>query len=89
MLLLHHNLLNALWLKDVIQQFVDMGWTIVTPAQAFADPVYQLQPDRPAPGQSLLLSIARTRGMGKFEGRERIVDDGDFEIEQLEKAGFR
>ena len=88
-MLQHHNLLNALWLKDVIEQFVDMGWTIVTPAQAFADPVYQLQPERPAPGQSLLLSIARTRGMGKFEGWERIVDDGDFEIEQLEKAGVR
>jgi peptidoglycan/xylan/chitin deacetylase (PgdA/CDA1 family) len=88
-LLQHHNLLNALWLKDVIQQFVDMGWTIVTPAQAFADPVYQLQPERQAPGQSLLLSIARTRGVGKFEGWERIVDDGDFEIEQLEKAGVK
>ncbi|MEO5935568.1 MAG: polysaccharide deacetylase family protein [Duganella sp.] len=88
-MLQHHNLLNALWLKDVIQQFVDMGWTIVTPAQAFADPVYQLQPERPAPGQSLLLSIARTRGMGKFEGWQRIVDDGDFEIEQLKDAGVK
>ena len=88
-LLQHHNLLNALWLKDVIQQFVDMGWTIVTPAQAFADPVYQLPPERQAPGQSLLLSIARTRGMDKFEGWGRIVDDGDFEIEQLEKAGVK
>ena len=89
MLLQHHNLINALWLKDVIQQFVEMGWTIVTPAQAFADPVYQLQPERAVPGQSLLLSIARTRGMAKFECWERIVDDGDFEIEQLEKAGLR
>ncbi|MBP1207840.1 peptidoglycan/xylan/chitin deacetylase (PgdA/CDA1 family) [Duganella sp. 1411] len=88
-MLQHHNLLNALWLKDVIQQFVDMGWTIVTPAQAFADPVYQLQPERQAPGQSLLLSIARTRGMAKFKGWERIVDDGDFEIEQLQKAGVK
>ena len=88
-LLQHHNLLNALWLKDVIQQFVDMGWTIVTPAQAFADPVYQVAPKREVPGQSLLLSIARTRGMAKFEGWERLVDDGDFEIEQLEKAGVR
>ena len=88
-MLQHHNLLNALWLKDVIQQFVDMGWTIVTPSQAFADPVYQLQPERQAPGQSLLLSIARTRGMAKFKGWERIVDDGDFEIEQLQKAGVK
>ena len=82
-MLMHHNLINALWLKDAIQQFVDMGWTITTPAQAFADPVYQLQPERPAPGQSLLLSIARTRGMGKFEGWQRLVDDGDFEIDAL------
>ena len=85
-MLIHHNLINALWLKDVIQQFVDMGWTIITPAQSFADPVYQLQPERPAPGQSLLLSIARTRGMGKFEGWERLVDDGDFEINALAVA---
>lgn len=66
-----------------------MGWTIVTPAQAFADPVYQVAPQRAVPGQSLLLSIARTRGMDKFDGWERIVDDGDFEIGQLEKAGVR
>lgn len=85
-LLLHHNLINALWLKDAVQQFVDMGWTIITPAQAYADPLYQLQPDRKAPGQSLLLSIARTRGMGKFDGWERVVDDGDFEIEAINAA---
>jgi peptidoglycan/xylan/chitin deacetylase (PgdA/CDA1 family) len=84
-ILLHHNLINALWLKDVVQQFVDMGWTIITPAKAYEDPVYQLQPDRQTPGQSLLFSIARTRGMPRFEGWERLVDDGDFEIGQLKQ----
>jgi peptidoglycan/xylan/chitin deacetylase (PgdA/CDA1 family) len=82
-MLLHHNLINALWLKDAIEQFIDMGWTFVSPAQAFADPVYQLAPERPATGQSLLLSIARSQGAGKFEGWERLVDDGDFEIDAL------
>ena len=82
-LLLHHNLINALWLDDVLAQFREMGWTIVTPAEAFADPVYRLQPERAAPGQSLLLSMARTLGLGKFEGWERLVDDGDYEIEAL------
>lgn len=85
-LLLHHNLINALWLDDVIAQFKDMGWTITTPAAAFADPVYALQPDRAAPGQSLLLSMARTLGLGKFEGWERLVDDGDAEIDTLKAA---
>jgi len=84
-ILMHHNLINALWLNDAIQQFSDMGWTITTPAKAFDDPVYQQAPERQVPGQSLLLSIARSKGMGKFEGWERLVDDGDFEIENLGK----
>lgn len=84
-ILLHHNLINALWLKDAIQQFKDMGWSIVTPAQAFADPVYQQPPEKLVAGQSLLLSIARSQGLGKFPGWERLVDDGDYEINALEQ----
>jgi len=87
-LLLHHNLINALWLDDVLAQFRQMGWTFVTPADAYADPVYRLQPERAAPGQSLLLSMARTLGLGKFEGWERLVDDGDAEIEGLKRQGL-
>jgi peptidoglycan/xylan/chitin deacetylase (PgdA/CDA1 family) len=44
-ILMHHNLINALWLGDVIRQFRDMGWTITTPAAAFEDPVYQKPPE--------------------------------------------
>jgi peptidoglycan/xylan/chitin deacetylase (PgdA/CDA1 family) len=87
-ILLHHNLINALWLDDVIAQFEQMGWQITTPQQAFEDPVYQLQPDRAAAGQSLLLSMARSLGLGKFEGWERLVDDGDYEIEALRRQGL-
>ena len=35
-LLLHHNLANALWLDDILTQFEAMGWTIATPDQAFS-----------------------------------------------------
>ncbi len=87
-LLMHHNLINAMWLDDVITQFEAMGWKFTTPAAAFADPVYQLIPDRIVVGQSLLLSLSRTLGMGKFPGWERLVDDGDFEIEALKKQGL-
>ncbi|MDB5950909.1 MAG: polysaccharide deacetylase, partial [Massilia sp.] len=34
-ILLHHNLINALWLDDVIAQFRAMGWSVTTPAAAF------------------------------------------------------
>ena len=84
-MLMHHNLVNALWLDDAIAMFKDMGWSITTPAAAYADPVYQLEPDRPAAGQSLLLSMARSLGLGKFDGWLRLVDDGDFEIEALQR----
>ncbi len=87
-MLLHHNLINALWLDDVIAMFKARGWNIVSPETAFADPVYQLQPDRPAAGQSLLLSMARSLGFDRFEGWERLVDDGDFEIAVLKARGF-
>lgn len=86
-LLLHHNLINALWLDDVIAQFKAMGWTIVSPQQAFDDPVYALMPERAAPGQSLLLSLGRTLGLGRFPGGERLMDDGDYEVEQLRASG--
>jgi peptidoglycan/xylan/chitin deacetylase (PgdA/CDA1 family) len=87
-LLLHHNLANALWLPDVIAQFKEMGWSITTPAAAFADPVYQLMPERAAAGQSLLLSMSRSLGMGKFPGWERLVDDGDYEMAVLKEQGL-
>jgi len=87
-LLLHHNLLNALWLDDVISQFRQMGWTIVTPEQAFADPVYALNPARKEPGQSLLLSMGRVLGLKNDDLGLRLMDDGDFEIDALKAKGL-
>jgi len=87
-LLMHHNLLNAMWLDDVLSEIEGMGWKIIPPAQAFADPVYRLEPVRKAAGQSLLLSLGRTLGLGQMPGGERLVDDGDYEIAELAKKGL-
>jgi peptidoglycan-N-acetylglucosamine deacetylase len=87
-MLLHHNLLNSLFLGDVIETLRRGGFTFVDPEKAYQDPVYRLEPDRPAPGQSLLLSLARSRGWKLLPEFERLVDDGDFEIAALEKAGY-
>lgn len=85
-LLLHHSLINALFLDDAIRQFKEMGWTITDPETAYRDFVYTLEPQRPAPGQSLILSAARSLGY-RPEGWERLVDDGDAEIEELRRLG--
>jgi peptidoglycan-N-acetylglucosamine deacetylase len=87
-MLLHHNLLNALFLGDVIDTLRREGFTIVDPEQAYRDPVYALEPDRPAPGQSLLLSLARSKGWKLMPEFERLMDDGDYEIAALAKLGY-
>lgn len=87
-MLLHHNLLNALFLGDVIETLRREGFTFVDPETAYQDPVYRLEPDRPAPGQSLLLSLARSRGWKLVPEFERLMDDGDFEITALERLGY-
>ncbi|OPZ13025.1 MAG: Polysaccharide deacetylase [Alphaproteobacteria bacterium ADurb.BinA280] len=88
MLLLHHNLINALWLDEVLSALKAQGWTFVDPETAFADPIYRLEPDRPVAGQSLLLSMARVLGLGRFPGWERLVDDADYEMALLKAQGF-
>jgi peptidoglycan/xylan/chitin deacetylase (PgdA/CDA1 family) len=85
-ILLHHNLLNALFLDDVLNLFEGMGWTLTDPETAFRDFVYTLEPQRPAPGQSLLLSAARSLGYRVPEW-ERLVDDGDADVEALRAQG--
>lgn len=85
-LLLHHNLINALFLEDVIVMFKDMGWTITDPQSAYEDFVYSLEPQRPSPGQSLLISAARSLGY-RPDGWERLLDDGDADIAELQRLG--
>lgn len=85
-LLIHHNLLNALFLDDAIRLFRAMGWTITDPETAYRDFVYTLDPQRPAPGQSLLISAGRSLGYLPPDW-ERMLDDGDAEIAELRRLG--
>jgi peptidoglycan-N-acetylglucosamine deacetylase len=58
-LLLHHNLINALFLKDVIQMFKDKGWALIDSEAAFRDPVYGMRPDTLPAGESILWALAK------------------------------
>lgn len=62
-LLLHHNLINALFLKDVIHMFQDKGWTLIDSEVAFQDPVYGMRPNILPAGESLLWALAKERGV--------------------------
>ncbi len=74
-ILLHHNALNALFLDDLIALFVAKGWKPVDAQRAYADPVYDQQPNVLPAGESLVWALARQSG--KFENELRYPGEDD------------
>jgi peptidoglycan-N-acetylglucosamine deacetylase len=62
-LLLHHNLTNALFLGDVIDMFRARGWKIVSPDEAFEDAAYNVAPMLPKLNGSVLETTAQALGV--------------------------
>ena len=84
-LLLHANAINAAFLPDVIAMFRANGWTIVTPGEAYADPVYAMQPDVLPAGESLLWSLAKQAGI---DGLRYPAEDDVYEKPVLDALGL-
>jgi peptidoglycan/xylan/chitin deacetylase (PgdA/CDA1 family) len=84
-LLLHTNAINAAFLSDVIHLFRSRGWTLISPEEAFADPLYELRPTALPAGESLLWSLAKQRGV---EGLRYPAEDDVYEQPILEAAGL-
>ena len=61
-LLLHMNRINADFLPDLIDMFRDKGWTLVSPDEAYADPLYAMTPNVLPAGESILWSLAKQSG---------------------------
>jgi peptidoglycan/xylan/chitin deacetylase (PgdA/CDA1 family) len=81
-LLLHHNLVNALFLGDVIRMFEERGFTPIDAQVAFADPVYALRPDIVPAGESILWALAKQRG---FAGLRSPGEDDVYEKPILDR----
>ncbi|HUG45370.1 MAG TPA: polysaccharide deacetylase family protein [Sphingomicrobium sp.] len=61
-LLLHENDLAALFAPDLIAALRRRGWTIVSPDQAFADPIGKVEPDTLHTGRGRVAALAALRG---------------------------
>jgi peptidoglycan/xylan/chitin deacetylase (PgdA/CDA1 family) len=62
-ILLHHNLLNALFLGDLIDMLRQNGWKIISAEEAFKDPIYEHSPNIFPSNSSLLTSMSKERGV--------------------------
>ena len=86
-LLIHYNLLNSLFLGDLLAMFARRGWRVVDAEEAFADPVFQRLPDTAPAGESLVWALAKETG--RFEGRLRYPGEDDvYEKPILDRLGL-
>lgn len=61
-LLLHENDLSALFIDDLVKHLRDNGWKIISPVEAYTDPIARVIPDVLLNGQGRVAAIAKEKG---------------------------
>lgn len=86
-ILIHYNLLNALFLGDLLDMFKTRGWKLIDAADAFTDPVFLSEPKIVPAGQSLVWALAKEAG--KFDKLLRYPgEDSTYEKTKMDKLGL-
>jgi peptidoglycan/xylan/chitin deacetylase (PgdA/CDA1 family) len=86
-LLIHYNLLNALFLSDVLDALAARGWSFGSAEDAYEDPVFSSEPQIAPAGESLAWALAKESG--RFEGELRYPGEDDvYEAPKLAKLGL-
>lgn len=85
--LVHFNLLNALFLGDVIEMLKAKGWQPIDAEEAFTDPVFASKPKVLPAGESIVWSIAKEKGTIAKSLRYP-AEDGEYEKARLNKLGL-
>jgi hypothetical protein len=86
-LLVHFNLLNALFLDDLLTMFEKRGWTWIDAGSAFKDPVYSSLPVTLPAGESLIWALAKETG--RYDSVLRYPgEDGDYEKAEMDRLGL-
>jgi len=86
-LLIHFNLLNSLFLGDLLKMFRSKGWHAIDAAKAFENEVFQREPDTVPAGESLIWALAKeTR---RYDGQLRYpAEDEPYERPILDALGL-
>jgi peptidoglycan/xylan/chitin deacetylase (PgdA/CDA1 family) len=84
-ILLHTRRINAEFLPDIINMFRSKGWVIVSPAEAFGDPLYAMKPAILPAGESILWALAKQAGV---EHLRYPAEDDVYEKPILDRLGL-
>ena len=82
--LMHFNLLNGLFLNDLIAMFKSKGWQPIDAEEAFTDPVFATKPNVLPAGESIVWSLAKEKGTIAKSLRYP-AEDGDYENARMNK----
>ena len=86
-ILMHYNLLNALFLGDLLEMFKSKGWKLIDASEAFKDPVFSAEPKIVPAGQSIVWAIAKETG--KFASVLRYPgEDSEYENAKMDELGL-
>ncbi len=86
-LLLHENDSSALFIGDLIKHLRNKGWKIISPADAYQDPIAQEFPQVIFHGQGRVAALAFAKGIPAEQCRSR-VESQDYLKAEFEKAGI-
>jgi peptidoglycan-N-acetylglucosamine deacetylase len=86
-LLIHHNLLNALFLDEVLKMIKAKGWKLISAASAFQDHVHQKRPDTVPAGESITWALAKESKCCDSKLRYP-AEDGSYEKVRMDNRGL-
>jgi peptidoglycan/xylan/chitin deacetylase (PgdA/CDA1 family) len=86
-ILMHFNLLNGLFLNDLIQMFKAKGWEPIDAEEAFSDSVFEAQPKVTPAGESIIWSLAKEKGTIAKSLRYP-AEDSQYEKKRMDKLGL-
>ena len=85
--LVHFNLLNGLFLSDLIEMYKAKGWQPIDAEEAFSDPVFSAKPKVLPAGESIVWSLAKEKGTIPKSLRYP-AEDGEYENARMNKLGL-
>ena len=86
-ILVHYNLLNGLFLDDLISMFKSKGWQLIDAEEAFTDPVFSEKPKILPAGQSIIWGLAKAHPTVS-RTLKYPAETGDEVIAQMKKLGL-
>ena len=86
-ILMHFNLLNGLFLGDLIEMFRSKGWQLIDAEEAFTDAVFRTEPKTLPAGESIVWALAKEKGTIAKSLRYP-AEDGEYEMARMNKLGL-